>query len=605
SLEPEARVVETSARSENVVPWLRDLLTVYPGSQHGNIETRGLDSSFAESTYVPTALEDALYDDLRSRKVRLLILCGNAGDGKTALLQHLAQRFGVDRVVSGNRIWESRTDDGLLLKANLDGAASWNGRSANELLDEFFEPFLGGVPSDDRAHLLAINDGRLLEWLRLKEEQIGKKPLIAALLNGLANDDDPRSMPDHVRFISLNHRSLVGGIDENSGDIHSEFLDQLLRKMLGGEQREGHWAPCQTCSAYERCPVGPTATSLLASFRETDADDEKAKRGRRLRERLGEALQAVHQRGELHITTRELRGALSYVLFGTAPCEEIHENPSGEFRPYFDRAFDPDSGQRQGELLRELTRLDPALESHPLLDRWLIGRSSREIVGAGPAYPTLSVASARRRAFFEWLPDEIEAVAGDAFQLGLAGGRHLGLFREASAAKSGDNDEICRRVCLGISMLEGLPESALNRDGMVPLRLPGRNPTETIFWIEKRLERFRLEPELPPVSGRGLPRLPNRLRLVYRFEDGREESLSMGYGLFYTLISLSEGEQLTERRTDDLFANLRIFVQRLSMEDDSVWFAWHPRGGEKVYRLAVRHEGGTQKVVCESGQGGG
>ncbi|MFQ3588615.1 MAG: protein kinase, partial [Fimbriimonadaceae bacterium] len=293
SLEPEARVVETSARSENVVPWLRDLLTVYPGSQHGNIETRGLDSSFAESTYVPTALEDALYDDLRSRKVRLLILCGNAGDGKTALLQHLAQRFGVDRVVSGNRIWESRTDDGLLLKANLDGAASWNGRSANELLDEFFEPFLGGVPSDDRAHLLAINDGRLLEWLRLKEEQIGKKPLIAALLNGLANDDDPRSMPDHVRFISLNHRSLVGGIDENSGDIHSEFLDQLLRKMLGGEQREGHWAPCQTCSAYERCPVGPTATSLLASFRETDADDEKAKRGRRLRERLGEALRSL------------------------------------------------------------------------------------------------------------------------------------------------------------------------------------------------------------------------------------------------------------------------------------------------------------------------
>ena len=63
---PDPRAV----RREERVEWLRWLLQSYPGSRWGNQETRGLDSAFAEQTYVETPLETALHDDLRARRVR-------------------------------------------------------------------------------------------------------------------------------------------------------------------------------------------------------------------------------------------------------------------------------------------------------------------------------------------------------------------------------------------------------------------------------------------------------------------------------------------------------------------------------------------------------
>ncbi|MEN9631624.1 MAG: hypothetical protein RL077_28, partial [Verrucomicrobiota bacterium] len=47
-------VPELVQRSPQQVEWLNSLLCIYPGSPHGNIETRGLDSDFALATYVET-----------------------------------------------------------------------------------------------------------------------------------------------------------------------------------------------------------------------------------------------------------------------------------------------------------------------------------------------------------------------------------------------------------------------------------------------------------------------------------------------------------------------------------------------------------------------
>lgn len=155
--------VARTERSENEVLWLRDLLQSYPGSRWGNRETRGLDSDFAERTYVETRLERALFDDLQEGTVSLVVLCGNAGDGKTALLQHLAARFGLGDHLSEQRIVEGQTAAGLTVRMNLDGSAAWDGRSSTVLLDHFLAPFQNGRPRTNLAHLLAINDGRLLE----------------------------------------------------------------------------------------------------------------------------------------------------------------------------------------------------------------------------------------------------------------------------------------------------------------------------------------------------------------------------------------------------------------------------------------------------------
>ena len=178
---PEGRAV----RREERVEWLRGLLQSYPGSRWGNQETRGLDSAFAEQTYVETPLEAALHDDVRARRVRLVVLCGNAGDGKTALLQHLAGRFGLERRASSERVLQGETDDGLCVRMNLDGSASWQGRSADDLLDEFLAPFRHGPPEEDIAHLLAINDGRLLEWIERVEGRERENALTRALYEAL------------------------------------------------------------------------------------------------------------------------------------------------------------------------------------------------------------------------------------------------------------------------------------------------------------------------------------------------------------------------------------------------------------------------------------
>ncbi|MFQ5472147.1 MAG: NERD domain-containing protein, partial [Dehalococcoidia bacterium] len=158
---------------EERVDWLLSLLQSYPGSLWGNSETRGLDTDFAARTYVETDLEDTLNRDIRERRVRLIVLCGNAGDGKTALLQHLARRLGLGKHSSSERILKGRMQDGLVVRMNLDGSAAWRGRSADEILDEFMAPFQHGLPDDDIVHLLAVNDGRLLEWIEGVEARQG------------------------------------------------------------------------------------------------------------------------------------------------------------------------------------------------------------------------------------------------------------------------------------------------------------------------------------------------------------------------------------------------------------------------------------------------
>lgn len=594
AVETKADTTPPIQRSKREVAWLNSLLRIYPGSPHGNIETRGLDSDFALATYVASELEEALFQSVLNRTTRLVLLCGNAGDGKTALLQHLAGRFGIQRHQSANRIWEAETNDGLTLRANLDGSASWNGRSANELLDEFLNPFLGGEPNDDIAHLLAINDGRLYEWLEASESASAPTPFTRALRSFLANDDiDGLDGLPHVRFISLNHRSLVGG-KTNDERWSDEFLDTLVTRLLGGDEASKVWQPCLSCEAWERCTAGPNAHRLLAS-----GDSNWSKLGGTMRRRIGEALQAVHQRGQVHITTRELRGALSYVLFGVTSCQELHDDPSRIAPAAWDMLFSPDSPYRQGELLRELSALDPALEAHPQLDRWLLGRTSRDIIGAGPVYPRLTRDSGRRRAYLEWSDSQIEAVTGDNFALPLANGEHLRQFKEAALRSPEENDELCEKICHGISQLESLPTLAMSRQDCVPMRISPRTPTESCFWVEKPLERFRLEAEWPAVHDLPLAVLPRRLKLIYRTFDERDDVLSMGYELFHTLLLLSSGEQLSALRSDDLFANLAIFTQRLAQEDEGHLLAWNPKSEGTVYRLAIRHNDERQVLSCE------
>ena len=588
---PEPRVL-----SEQHVKWLDSVLQAYPGSRSGNAETRGLDSQFAIETYVPTELEATLLEEIRSGTISLVVLCGNAGDGKTALLQHLADQLGLGKPRSVDRIVEGtvRGDRGeLRLKMNLDGSAAWQQKSANQILDEFLDPFMGGTSPPGIVHLLAVNDGRLLEWINHRELHHRESPLTSQLYRLLQQRRSDEEAP-HIRFINLNHRSLVGGVSSTGDAIEHGFLQSLLDQLYGGSQASEHWAPCQLCSAKSRCHVYQ-AQQLFAP--DSVASNQPAEVRRRARSRLFQAFTAVHLRGETHITIRELRGALVYILFGLDSCSDYHRGFTEDYKPvdYWDRAFAANSQARQGELLKNLTRFDPALESHSQIDRRLTAKDGLAEKPCPPAYPELSLASARRRAFFEWTEEDIRLALGNQTftedALNLTRGRYLSEFLALSLP--GDQERmhaLTRKLCEGISRLEDLPLCAFDRSDVVPLRISQRTPTETFLWAEKSLANFRVEPVLQPHQ-RGISQLHRQVQLVYTPRSGPEESLYLGAELFHLLLELAAGFQLGDVSSDDTFANISIFTKRLLREDDGRLLAWSPTDEEAVYVVSIVKNG--------------
>jgi len=317
-----AQVLATNSSdvlTQNTVNWLMPVLQSYPGSQHGNTETRGLDTDFARQTFVETQLEEKLLEDIQAGTVSLVILCGNAGDGKTAFLQNLAIKLKIEAVQSSARIWRAKVGIRNVM-ANLDGSASYQGKSSEELLNEIFLPFHGGLSNKSNVHLVAVNDGRLLEWVVDYEEKTGESRLTRWIEDTLSNES-PEQL-DHVRLIDLNNRSLVGGYDGDSGEFTTDFVDELVNKLTSRASFSKVWKPCETCAAKSRCTAFQTVSLLNDDQLETATD----KKGHRVREQLYSAFQAVHQRGDIHITARELRSALSYIIFGIHHCSDLHEN---------------------------------------------------------------------------------------------------------------------------------------------------------------------------------------------------------------------------------------------------------------------------------------
>jgi len=85
--------------------------------------------------------------------------------------------------------------------------------------------------------------------------------------------------------------------------------------------------------------------------------------------------------------------------------------------------------------------------------------------------------------------------------------------------------------------------------------------------------------------------------LRYMTSDDHFESLRISLELFALLMDLADGVQILDAFSDDVFANLGVFTQRLAQEDERSLIAWNPADESRIYKIEIESREVGQTVV--------
>jgi serine/threonine protein kinase len=344
------------AAPPNTNPFVSYLLTLYSQSARTNSGTRGLDE-LGRRTYVPTLLDTVLMPDVFAGKFKLVLITGNAGDGKTAFLQQLEAQAGEQaQLVSSEALLNGRrfaTVQRTYL-TNYDGSQDEEDRGNDEVLREFLSPFKGDAPNtwpDTETRLIAINEGRLVDFLETEREQF------PALLR-LAEEGLHTGAAAHgVAVVNLNLRSVVA----NGRELDDSILERQVRLLTHPK----FWQACQGCGLRDKC----YALHNAQTFQDRTA-------GPQVLERLKTLYTLTHLRGRLHITLRDLRSALAFMLTSARDCAGIHQIYADGYRDqiaagFYFNAWMAAESSSVDRLLVLLQSVDVGAASDPRMDRGL------------------------------------------------------------------------------------------------------------------------------------------------------------------------------------------------------------------------------------------
>jgi serine/threonine protein kinase len=335
-------------------PFVEYLRTLFSQSTSSNAGTRSRTGS-AFDLYVATLLDGRLTRDVLDGGFRLVVITGNAGDGKTAFLDRLlvaAAADGPDRPVRHSSGAEFTLPSGLRMLTNADGSQDDGDRANDEVLLDFFAPFAGdtatGIESETR--LIAINEGRLVDFLSTHADRF---PALADLVEeGLGGG----TAPGPVLVVNLNRRSLLIAGDELDGPV----FDRLLERMT----HENHWEACASCALADSCYARHNAVT----FAHPSA-------GATIRARLRRLFRLTELRGLSHLTVRDVQSALAFMLTSDRTCAQIHELYSGDqaqeiLDSFYFTSWAGAKGTKD-RLLALLRQIDVARVADPALDRRL------------------------------------------------------------------------------------------------------------------------------------------------------------------------------------------------------------------------------------------
>lgn len=341
----------------NTNPFVTHLLTLYSQSQVSNAGTRGLDE-IGKATYVPTYLDKKLQPAMLKGDFRLVIISGNAGDGKTAFIQ----QFEAFAESKGARIKRGANGAMFQLKghtyqSNYDGSQDEGDERNDAVLQKFFGPYTGKDKSgwpENQTRIIAINEGRLVDFFLEHEDTF---PLLTKQIQrGLAG----ATLESDIAVVNLNLRSVVAEPEKDQPSI----LESLIACM----SRQEYWRACEACDLKGKCYVHHN----VRTFQDPVA-------GPKVIERVKMLYTITHLRGRLHITMRDLRSALAFMLVGTCDCNGIHQlyqnggekNQNRILDGFYFNAWLGGAEGSNDRLIMLLREIDVAKVSNPELDREL------------------------------------------------------------------------------------------------------------------------------------------------------------------------------------------------------------------------------------------
>lgn len=557
----------------NTNPFVSHLLTLYSQSQVSNAGTRGLDE-IGKATYVSTYLDDKLKPALLKGEFRLVIISGNAGDGKTAFIQQFeafAENKGAQLQRGPNgTIFQL---NGHTYQSNYDGSQDEGDERNDSVLKKFFGPFAGIDNSqwpDNQTRLIAINEGRLVDFFLEHEDEF---PLLTQQIQqGLAG-----AAPEGgVAVVNLNLRSVVAETEK----VQASIMERLLTRMTQQE----YWQACEMCDLKDKCYAYHNAQTF---------QDPVA--GPKVIERMKMLYTITHLRGRLHITMRDLRSALAFMLVGTKDCDDIHqlyqnggeESQNRILNGFFFNSWLGGSDDSNDRLVLLLREIDIAQVSNPDLDRKLGFLS--------PIHQKPSRFSFDQRAnyddelldaLFRNLPRDYSSrnrsrlITKHRSYLSHMRRRHFFECRDvswkemlpyesidpflASIEKFGEKDaHEVDSVLRAINRGEGLIDPA-RLGGHLALRV---RQVEKGTIRSYRLfpgDRFTLQTDLDTTTNPFLECLSQALVLLYDSPDGHKASLRITLDIYEMLLRLNNGYRPSIEEEEGFYLSLEVFKNVLA-----------------------------------------
>ncbi|XVJ66840.1 MAG: hypothetical protein HEQ40_12000 [Lacibacter sp.] len=556
-------------------------LKIYSQSLLSTGLTRGLD----EATYIPTRLDTELKDDVLNGKKKLVVLTGNAGDGKTAfiqLIEEAAKKNGGD--------FKSKTDNGCFFtfksfefETLYDGSQDFEGKSNDSLLKEFFKAFEGErEPSAKIVKIIAINEGKLRDFILSKREYKWLGKHIHHYL-----EYDNYKLPESLAFINLNNRAIVELNRPNS------IFDELLSIILDVDGIKKTWEPCQeqNCAYASRCYIKYNIDSL-----------RDQKKGIVVKQRLKELILSIYLKKEKHITMRDIRSLISFIIFNKYTCSQLQADiDAGENlldRFYYNNAFNKYEMDRMVSILSEVDVADmplPKLENHlyflnpkteinerlttkaesgsnpdlNYLEEYFInkpeGTSDNDETRKENA--DLFLSAMKRKLFFEGNNDYLE----EQFSINhysFLPYRYFKLFIEFLSTGNDQQNELRNDIVLAISKSEKIYNDEVGRENVCISSNSVKKSTTKAFYGFTAAD---FEVVLPDVGYQTnyIEYFPDHI--IFRHID-KTASLEINIDLFEILMRIKEGYVPTSIEIRTFFLNLEMFKRRILAKRSTVVF---------------------------------